>query len=251
MNTDVTVHEAGTLAPAEHTGDADVPAMIWHAIDKGVDVKALEQLVLLQERMMERKARAAFIEAMTAFRNTCPPIARTQENSQFEVTRGGVKRKARYAPLEEIDRTIRPIAAQHGLSWTWDTEIDGSTMRVICRVAHVMGHTEKATVAMPVESKAGSSPQQKFGSAQTYGMRYSLIAAFGLTTADEDADGAGDGPEPETITEQQVADLEALIEEVRASKAKVLAYAKADALAAIPAGMYPQVVRILEDMRAR
>ena len=253
--TEIQVHEAGRLA--ERPDDASVSAMIWHAIDRGIDVKALEQLVALEERVSARLARSAFIEAMTAFRNACPPIARTQENSQFEVTRNGVKRKARYAPLEEIDRTIRPIAAEHGLSWTWDTDIDGTNMRVICRVAHAMGHTEATSVAMPVESRAGSSPQQKYGSAQTYGMRYSLIAAFGLTTADEDVDGNGNGDDdkPETITEKQAADLSDLIESIGADAAKVkaeaLQFAGVATLAEIPAKLHRRVVAGVKARKAK
>ena len=176
-----------------------VSGLVALAIEKGVDVEVLERLVALQERVTERNARAAFFEALAKFREACPPIRRTRENSQFKVTRDGVQRASRYAPLDEIDRIARPVASSCGLTWTWDTRVEGDLLHVTCRVMHVMGHSETTVVSMPVESKAGSSAQQKYGSAQTYGMRYSLIAALGITTADEDMDGAGG--EVEKITE--------------------------------------------------
>jgi hypothetical protein len=156
-----------------------------------------------------------------------------------------------YAPLEEIDRVARPVAARHGLVWTWDTAIrkEDEMMDVSCRVLHELGHSETSTVSMPYESKAGSSPQQKFGSAQTYGMRYSLIAALGLTMADEDVDGDGAQADVETITEAQAADLTALIEETGSDKAKFLAYFGIKALGEMPLDRHPHAIRMLEKKR--
>ena len=169
--------------------ETSVTSLVQFALEKGTDVEVLERLVALQERVTERNARSEFFGAMTAFHAECPPITKTRENSQFKVSRNGVQKAARYAPLEEITRVAQPVAAKHGLIWKWDTRIEGELMHVICRVTHVAGHSEETTVSMPFESKAGSSPQQKYGTAQTYGMRYRLIAALGITTADDDTDG--------------------------------------------------------------
>ena len=246
----MTRSEHGALpVAADPIEEANVSGLVRLAIEQKVPVEALERLVALQERVMERDARTAFVEALAAFRQECPPILKTRENSQFQVTRSGVKRNARYAPLEDIDRTAGPIAARHGLTWTWDTRIEGDAMIVGCRVMHVMGHAEVTTVTMPTESKAGSSPQQKYGSAQTYGMRYSLVAALGITTADEDTDGNAQR-EVERITEMELADLEALVDEVRASRAKLMEWAGVNDLADMPKSRLAEAIRILERKRA-
>jgi hypothetical protein len=252
--------EATTMARREVGGVAapgaegqSVASLVQYAIERGVDVEVLERLVALQERVMERDARAAFFEALTAFREKCPPIVKTRENSQFKVTRAGVSRPAKYAPLEEIDRVARPIAAECGLVWTWDTRLEGELMHVTCRVLHVMGHSEAATVAMPHGSSAGSSPQQKYGSTQTYGMRYSLIAALGITTADEDVDGAEGGAGSkagEEITPEQEATLRALVREVKANEQKFLDWLQVRSLAVLPASRYAEAVAALEQKRA-
>ena len=191
-----------------------------------------------------------FYRALAAFRAECPQPKKTRENAQFSVTRNGVKRSSMYAPLEEIDRVAGPVAAAQGLSWIWDTRIEGEFMHVTCKLFHQDGHTEHATVSMPYESKAGASPQQKFGSTQTYGMRYSLIAALGITSADEDVDGAAGGPVPsDPITGAQAADLEALIQEVGTDKEKLLAWVGVKILAEFPASELDRVTRHLEGKR--
>ena len=232
----------------------DAPqSLVQLAIEKGVDVEVIERLVALQERVTERNARAAFVEALSAFREECPPIQKTRINDQFSVTRNGVRRQARYAPLEEIDRVARPVAAKYGLTWTWDTRIEGDLMNVVCRVMHIAGHAESTSVAMPFASKAGSSPQQKYGSAQTYGMRYSLIAALGLTMADEDDDGAGGnagGGDEHGLTDDQLANLSALIDEVKADRPRFLRYMGVEKLEDIPSDHYAQAVSALEAKRA-
>ena len=97
--------------PAEQT---EPRSLVQLAIERNVPVEILKQLVALQQQVAERDARAAFVEALTAFRAECPPIPKTHENTQFSVTRNGVKRTARYASLEDIDRIARPVAASHG-----------------------------------------------------------------------------------------------------------------------------------------
>jgi len=227
----------------------EMSGLVRLAIQEKVPVEVLERIVALQERVSDRNARAAFYEALAAFHDECPPIKKTRENTQFEVTRGGVKRPSKYAPLEEIDQTARPVAAKHGLVWTWDQRVEGAVMHITCRLMHVMGHVEESTVVMPLESKAGSSAQQKYGSAQTYGMRYSLIAALGLTAADEDVDGAGPNGEQKTITEEQCADLKALGDEVKQDWPKFLAWAKVEKLEDLPAAKLAQASRTLQAKR--
>jgi hypothetical protein len=232
----------------EPDGPAEsITSLVRFAIANNVGVDVLERLVALQERVTERNARTAFVEALTKFREDCPPVTKTRENTQFKVTRGGVSVNAMYAPLDEIDRVARPVAAGHGLVWTWNTSVDDKLMHVTCRLIHVLGHSEETNVSMPYESKAGSSPQQKYGSTQTYGMRYSLIAALGLTTADEDTDGAGSAGEK--ISDEQLADLESLLEEVGADRLKFLAFMGTDTLAGILASDYKRAVTALERKR--
>jgi hypothetical protein len=76
------------LALEKHGGSAvtqtsDVMALLQQAVERGVSVEMMSQLVDLQERVDAKRARAAFFEAMTAFRNECPPIPRTREKTSI------------------------------------------------------------------------------------------------------------------------------------------------------------------------
>ncbi|HEX6926797.1 MAG TPA: ERF family protein [Longimicrobiaceae bacterium] len=251
MATEIIQHNEAALPVADEGGGepGSVLALIKFGIERDMSVEALERLVALQERITDRNARTAFVEALAAFRQDCPPIAKTRENTQFSVTRNGTRRAGTYAPLEEIDRVARPVAAKHGLTWTWDTRVDDKLMHVSCRVMHVMGHSETTNVSMPFESKAGSSPQQKYGAAQTYGMRYSLIAALGITTADDDEDGNGQYS-ADTITDRQAADLDALIDEVGVDRVKFLRWLGVKELSDLRAADMGRAVKALESKRS-
>ena len=239
-------------APQMETQAADVSGLVKLALEGGPSVEVLERLVALQERVTERNARMAYIEALSAFRAACPPIPKTRENTQFsKVNRAGVKVAAMYAGLEDIERVARPVAAANGLIWTWDTTVDDTMMHITCKVLHVDGHHETATVSMPHESKAGASAQQKYAITQTYGMRYSLIAALGITTADADTDGNVPGQASETITDEQVADLTSLAQEVKADLPRFLKYMGVAAMGDITTGEYARAKKALEDKRKR
>lgn len=241
------------VAPVEHAAAGspeEASGLVALAIRERVAPEVLEKLVALQERISDRNARAAFMQAVAKFREACPPIMKTRENTQFEVTRDGRRQKARYAPLEEIDRVARPVAASFGLAWTWDTKVEGPLMHVTCRILHELGHSESSTVSMPWESKAGSSPQQKYGSTQTYGMRYSLIAALGLTTADEDVDGQG-ASDVEVISPSQAAELRALLKELAVAEVRITKWARVESIEQLPAARYQEAVRFLEEKRRK
>lgn len=101
------------------------------------------------------------------------------------------------------------------------------------------------------------SDAQANGAALTYGRRQSLIAALGLTTADEDTDAAPvrsrqvSEDEPERLTDKQIADLSALIDDVGADRQKFLAYLRVEKLEDIHPREYARAVAALEARRAR
>jgi hypothetical protein len=218
------------------------------AVEKGMGPEGLEKLVALHERMTANAARRQFSAAMAAFKAECPPIPRRTENGQFKVTNNGITRNRRYAALDDIEKTIREPLGRHGLSFRWgDAVIRDGSMTLTCIVSHPGGHSESSSVSMPIESRAGCSDQQKYGSAGTYAQRYSLIQVLGLTTCDDDDDGQG-LPET-TITEHQAANLEALIAEVNADKGRFLRFYSVERLEDLPASQFQSAVRALEAKR--
>lgn len=241
-----------TLAPlnGRPTGEATTILTIMdRAIQSGVAPEGLEKLFALYERDSAQKARQAFMGALAEFKADCPPIPRRTENTQFSVTRNGVKSNRRYAALEDIEATIRAPLGRHGLSFRWgEMRVDDGRLTMTCIVSHTGGHSESAPCTIPVDSKAGCSEQQKYGAAMTYAQRYSLIAALGLTSCDEDADGAAN---PQRITESQAANLQCLIDEVKADKPKFCKWMGVGGLDEITVADFPRAVRALEDKRSK
>ena len=240
---------AAPMAPA--VAGMDVSEIIAKAVEAGTGVEAIEKLVDLQGRMMEQSAKKALFSALAGFRRECPPIKKT---SSVRPTRGGGM-TFRFASLDEIARTIQPFIDKYRLAYYWSSERTANGLKVTCHIMHEEGATHSASFEAPIDD--GRMNQiQKVGSTQTYAQRYSLISALGLTTTDQDDDGNGATPAPvATLSEEQAANLDAMLDEIgNGERDRLLAYARdtwgADSVRAIPANQYAHLVGVLEKKRS-
>lgn len=128
----------------------------------------------------------------------------------------GVKRDAKnphfknsYATLEAVTDTIRPHMQEAGLVWLQAPgAIRDGAIEVKTLIAHAeSGEKHEFTMEMPLAKR----DPQGAGSALTYAMRYSLMAALGLPPTDDDAETAIDRentrPEPEAAPRKSSAQL--------------------------------------------
>lgn len=243
--------------------DVPVGVILNNAVRAGSSIETLERLVALHRQVKADEARQAFYAAMAAFKEECPQIPRRTPNNQFKsVDRNGVSGPRMYASLEDIGRVVIPIMSRHGLSHRWgeselfDRTVGDKTvrmMRVSCIVSHVGGHEVPTPAEIQVDSNAGCSEQQKYGSAFTYAQRYSLIQALGLTTCDEDDDGnvpaSGD-----KLNEDQADKLDTLLNEVcpdSASRGRFLGIYGVASVADIPAAMFGAACKVAEQKRRK
>jgi len=220
-------------------------AMIKLAITEKVPVDTMERLVALAERMTDRAAASEFAGALAAFQGECPSIAKTSTANIPGASGGGFSYK--YAELDQIVATIRPLLHRRGLSYSWDCKLDGQLLNCMCTLRHVNGHSVTATFTSPTESKAGMSPQQKVASALTFARRQSLVQVLGLTTCDPDTDAALGSPEP--ITPGQVSNLEAFVRDSGASLTGFLKYMDVASLADIQSRNYESAVTALNQKK--
>lgn len=228
----VTVH--GTSTPN------DIGQIIQFAIGQNVPVETIERLVALKERMDDRAAAQEYNVALARFQADCPPI---QKKSTASITtNSGSSYKYSFAELDEIARTTRPILTRYGLSYSWDSDVQGDKLVCVCTVRHIAGHAQSAKFALPTTTKSGMSDQQKVAAALTYARRQSLIQALGLTTTDPDTD----GPRvDDKVTAEQVAELEKLVKETGADLSKLLAYLGVASLADITARGFDKAKKAL------
>lgn len=91
--------------------------------------------------------------------------------------------KNKYATLDSVLDAITPALTENKLMIMQDGERMESTMRVETTVIHISGQWAKFYFDIPIVK----NDPQGVGSAFTYGRRYALAAAFGLSQADDDA----------------------------------------------------------------
>ena len=190
-----------------------------------------------------KQAETAFNAALNASQARVGRIATDATNPQT---------RSRYATYAALDRVLRPVYIEQGLSLSFDTTDSPvpEHIRVLCHVSHTAGHTRTYHVDMPADGKGAKggdvmTKTHAAGAAMSYGMRYLLKMIFNVAIGEDDTD----GNTAETISAAQVADLEALISEVGADRAMFLRFCKAESLSQIPASKYRQAVAALERKR--
>lgn len=118
----------------------------------------------------------SILQALAKFQETCPAVIKSSNNPFF---------KSKYAPLEDIQRHIKPYLKSSGLVVTQaNVYIDGTPF-VESKVWHV-DSGENISSTFPVIVNKVSA--QDYGSAVSYAKRYSLTGLLNIIVADEDDD---------------------------------------------------------------
>lgn len=216
------------------------------AADPGTDVDKLERLMLMYERLEANKAQAAFAAALAQMQPELPVIP---ERGSIKNSKGDVQ--STFAKWEDVNELIKPVLMAHGFALSFRCET-ADKITVTGVLSHRQGHSESTTITLPADTSGSKNAVQAVASSVSYGKRYTAGALLNLTSRGEDDDGQKAGARPR-ITEQQVADLEALIDEVGADRPRFMAYLnewlKVTQLDDIPAHVYKDVVAALERKR--
>jgi hypothetical protein len=215
------------------------------ANDPQTDVAKMEKLLEMFERISAKKAETEFNVAMTECQRAMRPVVAKEENSQTH---------SKYASYSDLDKALRPIYTANGFAISYDTADSPKPdhIRVLAYVTRG-GFARSYQVDMPADGKGAKggdvmTKTHAAGAAMSYGMRYLLKMIFNVSVGEDDKD----GNEPaETLSDDQIAKIEALITETASDRVKFLKYLKVKALAEIPAKNYSTVVKLLEAKRGR
>lgn len=157
------------------------------AIEKDLDIDKLERLMAMKERYDKDQSRKLFFEALADFQNKCPELRKNKKvNAQLK---DGGRLEYDYAPIADIDRQIKELMKECGLTKRWEFEDDKGTIKVSCIITHTNGHFERTTMSANADDSGKKNSIQARGSSIEYMKRYTLIGALGITTADNDIDG--------------------------------------------------------------
>jgi hypothetical protein len=214
----------------ELTTQTQANAMIQMAVEKGMTGEDLQALLAARREWEADEAKKAYNHALADFQREAPIVEKADD-----------AHGKKYAALDRIWRTVRPLLTEKGLSVTWhETSIDveNKVCSIAGELAHRDGHSVilKRDVPMP-DIIRGQNAAQQAGSAETYGKRYALCAALGIVTGeDDDASSCG-----ETITAKQMTELSGMLDQVD-ERDKVLTdlldWASVDTLEDLPANKF-------------
>ncbi len=224
----------------EQTAEVSVEGFLQAAIEKGIDPDGLEKLVNLQERILDRNAEMQFNEAMHKFQSKCKAV---MVNSTAKTNKFSWK----YASLDHIATTIQPWLDECGLSYKFERETKDNKTDVICVAKHIGGHKEKASFPLLEDVNAVVNDMQKHASANNYAKRQALTMVLGITVTefDDDANTAG----KDLIDENQKANIETLMEEVKANTKAFLKACKIESIEKMPVRKYQRAIKMLEAKR--
>jgi hypothetical protein len=217
------------------------------ARDPKVDVAKMQALYAMHKDAMERQAAAAFAAAMADFKRNPPKIVK-DTHVKIPHKAGGGFTEYDHASLGHVCDAIITGLADVGISHRWDLEqLDGGMIRVTCVLTHAQGHATRTSLHSSRDDSGSKNNIQAVGSTQSYLSRYTLLAATGLAAGIPDNDGRD--AEFETLSDEEIANVRALIEETAADEAALLRIFKANAIEDIAAAAYKTVVKMLEARR--
>jgi hypothetical protein len=174
---------AGLIMQQEPPEPETPTTLVRLAVQQNFDLDKLERLLQLQREWQRDEARRAFFAALSRFQSELPPICRS---GKVDAGRAG---RRRYASLGTINEAIRPYLYSNGLSFRFSQKQSPEGIAVTCIVSHRDGHSEDTTLMAGADVSGGKNAIQSVGSTITYLERYTLTAALGLTTVEDDDDG--------------------------------------------------------------
>lgn len=158
------------------------------AVNNNASIDQLTKLMDLQERWERREAKRAYDAAMKAFKLNPPKITK---NSRVNFTTSKGTTDYRHSTLDHVCDAVIGALSKVGITHRWKIAKDGEWITVTCVLTHELGHAEETSLPGCADNSGNKNPVQAIGSTVTYLQRYTLLAATGLATTEQDDDGRG------------------------------------------------------------
>jgi len=232
------------------------------ALDPHADVEKLECMMAMYERLKAKKAELAYNTAKGRILRKLAGIRIVKNRAvlyetEKEKPQKGSYEAFKYAPLEEIDKHLRPLLAAEDMDLSYSDEPQEGGGILICgRLKHLpSGHYEDSFMPAPADTSGDKSGVQAVGSTNSFLRRYVACNIFNIVVVGDDDDGAGG-----TIDEAQTKTILDLVKKAKAGP-KFLKYMKAHsieeagsleaAVATIAARDYRKAISTLEEQIAK
>lgn len=214
--------------PVEVKDDFNAGQMMHAMIQAGItteNVAAFKELVLLQERGEDRKAKREFAAAFSALQAELPPV-----QAMKTVPNNDGTARYKYAPYEEVLKQVKPYLDKYGFSLRFSQKLDTGKITMICTLLHSGGHTETNEFTCRIgQGPPKSNESQADGAASSYAQRGALCDALNIVVR-QDTDANIEGG---TISAEEAAELRARVKKVGADEAAFLKLAGATSFESI------------------
>lgn len=210
---------------------------IRQAVKEGADLDKLEKLLALQERWDANQAKKAYHQAMAQFKANPPKIEKDKNVAYKEV-------RYSHASLANVCEKVNAELSKHGLSASWIPKQNNEGISITCKITHILGHSEEATLSAPADTSGSKNSIQAIGSTITYLQRYTLFSATGLAANDQDDDGKAS--EVEHISDDQAIHIRNLLADSGANVSRFLKYLEVEKIEDILKSDYTKAVNVLE-----
>ncbi len=212
--------------------------MLQVAVEKGHDLEKIEKLMELERRWKADQAREAYYIALAEFKKEQITVTKDKRNDQYG---------SMYTTIGNLVNTVNAAMAPFGLNARWSID-QSEGIAVTCILSHTLGHSESVTMSGPPDESGSKNKLQQIKSTVTYLESSTFQAVTGVVSQDGNADDDANSS-AETISEKQVANLEALMSEVSANKAAFLKVCQVQSFDQLPAAQYAGAVQRLEQKR--
>ena len=226
------------------------------ALDPRADVEKLDRMMAMYDRLKAKEAELAYNAAKGRILKKLAAIKIVKNRPVLSETEGKPQKTTaeafRYAPLEEIDKHLRPLLAEEEMDLSYSDEpLEGGGILIRGRLKHLPGgHYEDSFMPAPPDTTGGKSNVQAVGSTNSFLHRYVACNIFNIVVVGDDDDGIGG-----TIDEAQTKTILDLIRKAKVGP-KFLKYMRAQsveqagslaaAVATIAARDYRKAISTLE-----
>ena len=246
-------------------GDSSSTVLEWIervALDPRADIEKLDRMMAMYERLKAKEAELAFNAAKGRILKKLAGIKFVKNRPAFyEIEKGKPQKSTyeafKYAPLEEIDKHLRPLLLEEEMDLSYSDEPrEHGWILMRGRLKHLpSGYFEDSFMPAPPDTSGGKSTVQGVGSTNSYLRRYIACNIFNIVVVGEDDDGNGG-----TIDEAQTNTILDLIKRAKVGP-KFLKYMRAQsiedagsleaAVATIASRDYRKAITTLEEQIAK
>jgi len=232
-----TEQRKGTVAgrvPASPVDDASsVFALINSLVlDPRAGLEKLDPIIAMYERLKAKEAELQYNAAKGRILKKLAAIKIVKNKpALYEIEEGrqqnGTHEAFKYAPLEEIDKHLRPLLAEEEMDLSYSDEpLQSGGLLIRGRLKHLpSGYYEDSFMPAPLDTTGSKSEVQAVGSTNSFLRRYITCNIFNIVVVGDDDDGNGG-----TIDEAQRKTILDLIGKAKVGP-KFLKYMKAQSVA--------------------